>query len=61
MQAALAGAAHRNLRPVLQTLDSNRAARRFYEQGGWHPAGTVRADWQDAGGQHPDMLLYTAP
>ena len=61
MQVALEDAAQRNLRAVLQTLDSNHAARRFYEQGGWHLTGTVRADWTDTGGQHPDMLLYSAP
>ena len=61
MQAALAEAARRQLRPVLQTLDENHAAIRFYERGGWQRAGSVRADWTDAQGQHPTMVLFTAP
>ncbi len=61
METALAEAARRRLRPVLQTLDENHAAIRFYEQGGWQRSGSVRADWTDAQGQRPTMVLFTTP
>ncbi|WP_424950528.1 N-acetyltransferase family protein [Deinococcus sp.] len=61
MRVALEDAARRNLGAVLQTLDDNHVAIRFYERAGWHPAGSVPADWTDGDGQHPTMVLFTAP
>jgi ribosomal protein S18 acetylase RimI-like enzyme len=61
MQTALAEAARRSCRAVLETRADNEAANRFYQRGGWQRAGTVRAIWTDADGQHPQMQLYTAP
>jgi ribosomal protein S18 acetylase RimI-like enzyme len=61
MQTALTEAARRSCRAVLETRADNEAANRFYQRGGWQRAGTVRAIWTDADGQHPQMQLYTAP
>jgi ribosomal protein S18 acetylase RimI-like enzyme len=61
MQAALAEAARRHGRAVLETRADNEAANRFYIRTGWRRAGTAQAAWTDADGQHPLMQLYTAP
>ncbi len=61
VQAALTEAAHRHCRAVLETRADNEAANRVYQRGGWRLAGTARATWTDADGQHPRMQRYTAP
>ena len=61
LRAALAGAASRHRRAVLETRADNQAANRLYQRGGWQRAGVVRAVWTDETGQHPLMQRYTAP
>lgn len=51
----------RGLRPVLEVLDHDHAARALYERIGWCHVGTLPATWATADGARPLLHAYLGP
>ena len=61
LEAAVASAKERGLRPVLDVVDDSRAAVAVYERSGWKLVGTQTATWTTPTGVSPTLRCYVGP